>query len=181
MKAIILDRDGVINQDSPDFIKSPAEWHPIPGSIEAIACLCKAGYRVFIATNQSGIARGLFDTATLDAIHSKLIALIQAAGGRIDGIAYCPHGPADYCDCRKPKPGLFFQLAATYNIDLSQTFSVGDAWRDIEAGRAAGCRPLLVRTGKGLETLKEHQHELEGIRVCNDLQQALDVILSNKE
>jgi D-glycero-D-manno-heptose 1,7-bisphosphate phosphatase len=153
---VILDRDGVINQDSDEFIKSPAEWEPIPGSLEAIAMLNRNGFRIAVITNQSGIARGLFDEAALTAIHAKMLNLTVQAGGQIEVIYYCPHGPDSNCRCRKPLPGLFEQLALEKNIQLNQTFSVGDAYRDLAAGLAAGAKPVLVKTGKGVQTLQQH-------------------------
>lgn len=154
MKLIILDRDGVINHDSPDFIKSPAEWIPIPGSLEAIARLNQAGYRVVIATNQSGIARQLFDIATLNAIHQKLHTLAQQAGAEIEAIFFCPHAAADHCDCRKPKPGMFAEIAKRYQVSLKGVPTVGDSLRDLQAGFVSGCVPYLVLTGKGKKTLE---------------------------
>jgi len=149
MKLIILDRDGVINQDSDSFIKSPQEWEPIPGSLEAIARLCRAGYRVVVATNQSGVGRGLFDIITLNAIHQKMHAAVRAAGGIIDSIFFCPHTVGDNCDCRKPRQGMFNAIAKRYDISLDGIPSVGDSLRDLQAGFLAGCQPILVMTGKG--------------------------------
>jgi len=152
MKLIILDRDGVINYDSDAYIKAPAEWQPIPGSLEAIAKLTQAGYTVTVATNQSGIARGYYDRATLEQIHQKMQTLAIAKGGRIDSIFFCPHGPDDNCACRKPKPGLLQQIAEHYQIDLQNTPVVGDSLRDLEAALAMQCRPYLVLTGNGQKT-----------------------------
>ncbi|MFP4683423.1 MAG: D-glycero-beta-D-manno-heptose 1,7-bisphosphate 7-phosphatase [Ectothiorhodospira sp.] len=152
-RLVILDRDGVINRDSPDYIKSPQEWIPLPGSLEAIARLTRAGWRVAVATNQSGLARGLFDAATLEAIHDRMRRAVEAAGGRIDCIHHCPHGPDDGCDCRKPRPGLLHRIADDLGVSLAGVPAVGDSARDLEAARAAGCRPLLVRTGNGARTL----------------------------
>ncbi|MFP4245242.1 MAG: D-glycero-beta-D-manno-heptose 1,7-bisphosphate 7-phosphatase [Ectothiorhodospira sp.] len=152
-RLVILDRDGVINRDSPDYIKSPQEWIPLPGSLEAIARLTRAGWRVAVATNQSGLARGLFDAATLEAIHDRMRRAVEAAGGRIDCIHHCPHGPDDGCDCRKPRPGLLHRIADDLGVSLAGVPAVGDSARDLEAARAAGCRPLLVRTGNGERTL----------------------------
>lgn len=153
---VILDRDGTINVDSDEFIKSAAEWLPLPGSLEAIAMLNRHGFRVAVVSNQSGIARGLFDLATLDAIHAKMLQLTRAAGGEIEAIYYCPHGPGDHCDCRKPKAGLFRRLADDKLIDLSATFAVGDSLRDVQAAETAGAKPILVKTGKGLQTLNDN-------------------------
>lgn len=152
IKLIILDRDGVINHDSPDFIKSPAEWQPIPGSLEAIARLNQAGYRVVVASNQSGIARELFDMAILNAIHQKMHNLAQQVGATIDAIFFCPHAAADSCDCRKPKPGMFAEIAKRYNVSLKGVPTVGDSLRDLQAGYISGCTPHLVLTGKGEKT-----------------------------
>lgn len=152
-KLIILDRDGVINHDSDAFIKSPAEWIPIPGSLEAIARLNQAGYRVVVATNQSGIARGLFNIVTLNAIHQKLHDLAQRAGADIEAIFFCPHAADDNCDCRKPKPGMLQEIGRRYDISLKGVPTVGDSLRDLQAGYVCGCIPHLVRTGKGETTL----------------------------
>jgi D-glycero-D-manno-heptose 1,7-bisphosphate phosphatase len=168
MKLIILDRDGVINHDSAQFIKSPDEWRPIEGSLAAIARLNEAGYRVVVATNQSGVGRGLFDMETLNAIHDKMIKAVAQAGGRIDAIFYCPHPANSTCNCRKPKPGMFEEIAHRFNVDLHGTPAVGDSLRDIQAGLAAGCTPYLVLTGKGEKTLT--QPELPaGVAVFPDL------------
>ena len=150
---IILDRDGVINHDSDDYIKSPEEWIPIDGSLDAIAALKRAGYRIAVASNQSGLARGYFDQATLDAMHDKLHALLAERGVDVDGIFYCPHGPDDHCDCRKPKPGLLHQIRDAFDIALADTVFVGDSIGDLQAARSVGARPVLVRTGKGERTL----------------------------
>ena len=133
MKLVILDRDGVINFDSDHFIKSPAEWKPIPGSLEAIARLTQAGFKVVVASNQSGIDRGLFDMDTLNAIHDKMHRAVKAVGGRIDAIFYCPHSADSNCSCRKPKPGMFERIAACFNIDLGATYAIGDSLRDLQA------------------------------------------------
>jgi len=155
MKLVILDRDGTINHDSDNYIKSPAEWRPIEGSLEAIARLTQAGYRVVVATNQSGIARGLFDTATLIAIHNMLQRAAALAGGRIDAFFFCPHAADSACACRKPKPGMLLEIARRFNVSLSGVHMVGDAQRDLEAAAAAGARPALVLTGKGRQTFDE--------------------------
>ncbi|TAN46988.1 MAG: D-glycero-beta-D-manno-heptose 1,7-bisphosphate 7-phosphatase [Methylococcaceae bacterium] len=158
MPWIILDRDGVINQDSDNFIKSPAEWNPLPRSIEAMALLNRHGFRIAVLTNQSGIARGYFDLATLAAMHDKLHRLLQQAGGRVERIYVCPHGPDDGCACRKPKPGLFQQFAADTGADLRDLPAIGDSYRDLQAAAAVGCQPILVKTGKGRRTLAQHPH-----------------------
>jgi D-glycero-D-manno-heptose 1,7-bisphosphate phosphatase len=152
MKLIILDRDGVINQDSDEFIKSPAEWIPIPGSLEAIARLNQADYHVVVCTNQSGIARGKFNMMTLNAIHQKMHAAAQSVGADIDAVFFCPHAADDHCDCRKPKPGMFHTIAKRFETNLKAVPTVGDSLRDLQAGFVAGCKPYLVLTGKGEKT-----------------------------
>lgn len=152
MKLIILDRDGVINHDSDAYIKNAEEWRPIAGSLEAIARLTQSGYRVAVATNQAGIARGLFDLATLGQIHTKMHSAIADAGGHVHAIFFCPHGPNEGCDCRKPKPGMLLEIIERFGARPEQTFMVGDTLRDLEAAHAAGCKPVLVRTGNGQKT-----------------------------
>jgi D-glycero-D-manno-heptose 1,7-bisphosphate phosphatase len=152
MKLIILDRDGVINHDSDDFIKSPKEWIPIPGSLEAIARLNQAGYRVVVSTNQSGIARGMFDIVALNAIHQKLHETAKQAGASIDAVFFCPHAADDNCDCRKPKPGMLHTIAKRFNVSLKGVPNIGDSLRDLQAGFVVGCVPYLVLTGKGERT-----------------------------
>ncbi len=154
MKLVILDRDGTINQDSDQYIKSPAEWKPIPGSLGAIARLTQGGWRIVVATNQSGIARGLFDMATLNAIHTEMHRAVIQAGGRIDAIFFCPHAADSNCECRKPKPGLLREIAARLDVELPGVPMIGDALRDVEAAAAVGARPWLVLTGKGKKTLE---------------------------
>lgn len=153
---VLLDRDGVINEDSDRFIKSPDEWRPIPGSLEAIALLNAHGFKVVVVTNQSGIARGLLDLAMLDKIHQKMRQLLADQGGRIEAIYFCPHGPDSDCACRKPKPGLLKQFAADFAADLAKTVVIGDSLRDLEAGEAVGAQAILVKTGKGALTLKQN-------------------------
>ena len=152
MKLLILDRDGVINYDSDAYIKSVAEWVPLPGSIEAIAQLSKAGWTVAIATNQSGIARGYYDIATLDAMHARLRALVAEQGGEVGLVVYCPHGPDEGCDCRKPKPGMLKIIAEHYKVPLAGIWFVGDSLGDLEAAKAVDSQPVLVKTGKGDKT-----------------------------
>ncbi len=176
MKLIILDRDGVINQDSDDYIKSTEEFIFLPGSIEAIARLNNAGYRVAVATNQSGIARGYFDLDTLNAMHEKLRSALAAIGGQIEMIAFCPHGPDDNCDCRKPRPGLLQQIATRFGQPLANVPVVGDSLRDLQAARAVGADPILVRTGKGERTLAKGEG-LEGVPVYADLAAVVDSLL----
>ena len=152
MKLVILDRDGTINQDSDQYIKSPAEWKPIKGSLEAIARLSQNGWRVVVATNQSGIGRGLFEMATLNAIHDTMHRAVHHAGGRIDAIFFCPHAGDANCECRKPKPGMLLEIAKRMNVELEGVPMVGDSLRDLQAATAAGARPVLVLTGKGRKT-----------------------------
>jgi D-glycero-D-manno-heptose 1,7-bisphosphate phosphatase len=176
VKLIVLDRDGVINEDSDAFVKSVDEWIPIPGSLEAIARLCKAGWTVAVATNQSGLARGLFDKSTLDQMHFKMQQLAMEEGGRINLIVHCPHGPDDGCDCRKPLPGLFRSIAEHFHkTDLEGVPVVGDSLRDLQAGMQLGGVPYLVRTGKGLRTLEGPLPE--GTQVVDDLAALADQLL----
>ena len=168
-RLVILDRDGVINRDSPDFVKTTGEWLPLPGSIRAIADLSAAGFTVTIASNQSGLARGLFDRAALGAMHRKLRRLVGRHGGRVDRIVVCPHGPDDGCDCRKPRPGLLRRLARFYRCDLNGVPVVGDSLRDLQAAVRVGARPMLVRTGNGRRTESMLDGELAAIEVFDDL------------
>jgi len=168
MKLLILDRDGVINQDSDQYIKSPAEWKPIKGSIEAIARLTQGGWRIVVATNQSGIARGLFDMSTLNAIHDALHRAVILAGGRIEAIFFCPHAADSNCECRKPKPGMLREIERRLNIPLAGVPYVGDSLRDMQAAATAGARPVLVLTGKGRKT-REAGGLPEGTEVFADL------------
>ena len=166
---IVLDRDGVINRDSRDFVKSAAEWEPLPGSIEAIASLSRAGFTVAVASNQSGLGRGLFDRRALAAMHRKFRRLVASAGGRVDRIVVCPHTPDDGCDCRKPKAGLLHRLARYYNTDLRGVPVVGDSLRDLEAAVTAGARPILVRTGNGRKTEAALDRPFDSTEVFDDL------------
>lgn len=176
MKLIILDRDGVINRDSDNFIKSVDEFITLPGSVEAIARLNQAGYRVAIATNQSGIARGYYDLDTLNAMHEKLRSELNALGGSVDMIVFCPHGPNDACDCRKPKPGMYQEIANHFAVSLEGVPVIGDSLRDLQAAQAVGALPILVRTGKGERTLTKGEG-LEGIPVYADLAGAVSALL----
>jgi D-glycero-D-manno-heptose 1,7-bisphosphate phosphatase len=176
-KLIILDRDGVINFDSAQFIKSPDEWKPIPGSLEAIARLKQNGYRVVVATNQSGIGRGLFDMDTLNRIHKKMHKAAFELGGRIDAIFYCPHTADSNCVCRKPKPGMFKRIAETMNADLNGVVTIGDSLRDLQAGTIMGCRPILVLTGKGEKT-RDEGNLPEGTLIFADLASAVNHLLT---
>jgi D-glycero-D-manno-heptose 1,7-bisphosphate phosphatase len=152
MKLVILDRDGVINVDSHDFIKSPEEWRPIPGSLEAIVKLNQAGYQVVLATNQSGVGRGLFEVSTLNAIHDRMHRALAQIGGRIDAIFFCPHAQDANCACRKPKAGLLEEIAHRFNVDLKGVPTIGDSLRDLQAAASVGAEPILVLTGKGEQT-----------------------------
>lgn len=177
-RLIILDRDGVINQDSEAFIKSPEEWIPIAGSLEAIARFKQADYRVVVATNQSGIGRGLFDLDTLHQIHAKMAQMLASAGANIDAIFFCPHAPEERCDCRKPKAGLFHDIATRFNLDLTGVAAVGDSLRDLQAARVVAATPILVRTGKGQKTEARGQ-ELEGVAIFDNLAAVADSLLSH--
>lgn len=174
-RIVILDRDGVINEDSDDYIRSPACWHPIPGSLEAIELLTHHGFRIFVLTNQSGIARGFFDEQILREIHEKMLNAVEKRGGAIEGILFCPHGPEDFCRCRKPNPGLFEQLRDQFDLDLANVPAIGDSYRDLEAARAVGAAPMLVQTGKGERTLR-HYPDLD-VPVFSNLYEAVQSIL----
>ena len=177
---VILDRDGVINEDSDDYIKTLEEWRPLPGSIEAIARLSRCGFTVVVATNQSGLGRGLFELEDLEAMHQRLDELVGAAGGHLAGIFYCPHTPEDTCDCRKPKAGLIDAIERELGVSARGAWLVGDSQRDLEAGRAKGCVPLLVLTGKGERT----RAKIEGspawsdVRVFKDLAEAANALIA---
>lgn len=177
MRLVILDRDGVINFDSEQYIKSPDEWRPIPGSLEAIASLNQAGFRVVVAANQSGVGRGLLDMATLNAIHGKMHTMLARAGGRIEAIFFCPHAADSRCTCRKPKPGLLQEISLRYHADLKEVPVIGDSLHDLQAAQAAGAIPILVRTGKGALTLKSGGLP-EDTRVFDDLAEAARVLLA---
>jgi D-glycero-D-manno-heptose 1,7-bisphosphate phosphatase len=155
MKLVILDRDGVINYDSPSYIKGPDEWKPIPRSLDAIARLTQADYRVVVATNQSGVGRRLFDMATLNAIHDKMHRAVAQAGGRIDAVFYCPHAMEANCGCRKPKPGLLEDIGRRFNTSLQDVPCIGDQLRDLQSAATVGAQPILVLTGKGAKTQRE--------------------------
>ncbi len=179
-RLIILDRDGVINKDSDAFIKSPEEFVPLPGSLEAIARLNAAGFRVAVATNQSGIARGLFDLQALEAMHHKLEKLLAEVGGHIDGIFYCPHAPDAGCDCRKPRPGLLQQIGRKFETELTGVPVIGDSLRDLQSAKAVDAFPVLVRTGKGELSLSQltEEPELLDVPVFKDLATVVDAILA---
>lgn len=177
MKLVILDRDGVINYDSDRFIKSPEEWIPIPGSLQAIARLNQSGYRVIVSTNQSGIARGLFNIVALNAIHQKMHAAARLVGAEIDAVFFCPHAADDNCNCRKPKPGMLQEIAKRFDISLKGTPAVGDSLRDLQSAFIVGCAPHLVLTGKGEKTLAVGGLP-PGTTIHADLAAAVDQILS---
>ncbi|HEX6708306.1 MAG TPA: D-glycero-beta-D-manno-heptose 1,7-bisphosphate 7-phosphatase [Albitalea sp.] len=181
MKLIILDRDGTINEDRDDFVKSPEEWVPLPGALEAIARLNHAGWHTVLATNQSGLGRGLFDMAMLNAMHARMNQMLAKFGGRIDAVFFCPHAPEEQCECRKPLPGLMQQIGERYGLDLREVPIVGDALRDMQAGMAAGCPTHLVRTGKAGQ-LDEAQlatmlRQVPGTQVHADLAAFADALL----
>lgn len=179
MKLVILDRDGVINEESPDFIRSPDAFRPIAGSLEAIARFTQAGIHVGIATNQSGLARGYFDIDTLNRIHALLCSRAAAIGGRIDLIAFCPHGPGAGCRCRKPAPGLLESLATRFSVPLESVPVIGDSLRDLQAAAAADARPILVRTGNGAKVAGALPPSLVQIPVFRDLRAAAEALLAS--
>jgi len=180
MKLVILDRDGVINQDSDAYIKHPDEWLPIAGSMEAIARLNHAGYRVVVATNQSGLGRGLFDIDVLNAIHQKMFDTLSQHGGHIDSIFFCPHTPGDNCSCRKPKPELLLEIASRLDADLSEAVFIGDSLKDIQAARSAGAKSALVLTGKGKKTASQLT-DSDNVPIYADLAAAADALITNTE
>ena len=178
MKLIILDRDGVINHDSDEYIKSAKEWQPIEGSLEAIARLTHADWRVVVATNQAGIGRELFDYADLFSIHDKMTRIVNELGGRIDGIFFCPHLPEESCHCRKPKPGMLEQVAQRLQVDLKGVPMVGDSLKDLQAAQAAGATPILVRTGNGKQTEASLPESLAKTHVFDNLAAAVTHLLN---
>lgn len=180
-RLVVLDRDGVINHDSDAFIKSPDEWVPIDGSLEAIALLARHGYTVAVASNQSGIGRGLFDTAALEAVHRKMQDAVAVAGGTIDRIVSCPHLPEDACECRKPQPGLLRQLACHYRVPLRGVPVIGDSLRDLEAARAVEARPILVLTGNGRRTREALRERPWQVETFADLRAAAEALAGETE
>ena len=178
MKLIILDRDGVINQDSDHYIKSPHEWRPIPGSIEAIASLKSSGWTVAVATNQSGVARGLFDSQTLDLIHQLMYVQLEKCNAKIDYLVWCPHGPDDKCNCRKPRPGMYQRIASKFDCSLLNVPVIGDSKRDLDAAVAVGAQPILVKTGKGKRSIAAGNLPSETI-IFADLQEAVKSLLAS--
>ena len=182
MKLVILDRDGTINVQSDDFIKSADEWMPLPGAMEAIAQLNHAGWHVVVVSNQSGLGRGLFDAYTLNEMHAKMNALLMPLGGRVDAVFFCPHAPEDDCRCRKPRPGLFEDIGLRFGIDMTGVPAVGDTLRDLQAASTVGCTPHLVRTGKaasldeaGVQAMRE---KVPGLTVHADLAAFVDALLA---
>lgn len=177
MKLLVLDRDGVINRDSPDFVRSPEEWQPLPGSLQAIADLSAAGWTISVATNQSGVGRGLLDLAALSAIHDKMREAVRGAGGELGRVVFCPHLPDAGCPCRKPKPGLLNQLASAYDLPASSMVVVGDSLRDIEAALSVGAQAMLVRTGNGARAEAELP---AGVTAVDDLAAASRLLLEQR-
>lgn len=180
MGLVILDRDGVINEDSDEYIKSPEEWVAIPGSLEAIARLNQSGYRVVVASNQSGVARRLFDIEALNRIHEKMLLALAEVGGTIDALFFCPHKPSDRCRCRKPQPGMLLDIADRLRTPLDDVPVVGDSLRDLKAASAVSARPILVRTGKGADT-EGTGKGLEGVEVYDDLAEVAEVLITDLE
>ncbi len=177
MKLLILDRDGVINEEPEECVASPAEWRPIPGSPEAIARANSAGFHVVVATNQAGLAEGRFDIDVLNAIHQKMFNELSMAGGHVDAVFFCPHLPEDNCQCRKPRPGMLVEIGSRFHADLRGVPVIGNSVRDIQAARAAHAHPVLVRTGNWQHTL-QHKQELQGVSVYENLSAAVDALLS---
>jgi D-glycero-D-manno-heptose 1,7-bisphosphate phosphatase len=183
-KLVVLDRDGTINEDRDDYVKSADEWVPLPGALEAIARLNHAGWHAVIASNQSGLGRGLFDMAALNAMHAKLNQALARLGGRVDAIFFCPHSPDEQCDCRKPLPGLFKQIGERYGVDMRDVPVVGDTLRDLQAGVAVGCEPHLVRTGKSAaldsSQLQQVVAQIPNVTVHGDLTAFADFLLQRE-
>lgn len=181
IRLVILDRDGTINRASDEFVKSPEEWEPLPGALEAIGRLNHAGYHVVLATNQSGLGRGLFDMAALHSVHTHMMKALALHGGRIDAVFFCPHGPDEGCHCRKPEPGLLEQIGERYGVDLEGVAYIGDSLRDMQAAVQAGCEPHLVCTGRHADLLG-HQGTPDGFphgtRVHADLSACVDALLA---
>jgi D-glycero-D-manno-heptose 1,7-bisphosphate phosphatase len=185
MRLVVLDRDGVINRDSDDYIKSPDEWEPIPGSLEAIARLCRDDYKVVIATNQSGVGRGMFSMDTLNKIHVRMLEAVREKGGEIEAVFFCPHTPEDRCSCRKPRPGMLLEIQERLKASLAGVPMVGDALRDVEAAQAVNGLPVLLRTGKGSRTIdalsaEEVRDRLMHVPIFDDLSAFVDALLYGK-
>jgi len=179
MKLIILDRDGVINHDSTEYIKSVDEWQAIPGSLQAISNLSRNGYRIVVATNQAGLARGKLNIESLNAIHRKMQNHLLQFGGKIEAIFFCPHGPNDGCKCRKPKPGLYTDIARRLNVLLDEVYAVGDSLTDVDAAISAGARPILVKTGNG-QLIVDKGEVPENVPVYDDLAEFVDTLLAQE-
>ena len=177
---VILDRDGVINHDSKEYIKSPDEWIPFPGSLEAIAQLNKAGHKVVVATNQSGVGRGYYSLQMMHKIHEQMQRAVVSVGGHVDGVYYCPHTPDDHCECRKPKPGMLLEIAEQYPDEFNNALFVGDSLRDLQAAQAVDIKPVLVKTGNGVNTLKKGEG-LEGVMIFDDLSGVTQWILNHNK
>lgn len=177
IKAVFLDRDGVINENRSDHVRSWADFRFLPGVPEAVARLSKTGVRVFIITNQAIINRGAVSRSTVDRINRRMVEELRRFGGRVDAVAYCPHRPDENCTCRKPRPGLIFELAHRYGVDLRQSVMIGDALTDVEAARAAGCQAILVLTGRGSEQVELARDRFAEFTVASDLSAAIDVLL----
>lgn len=173
VKLVILGRDGILNEFRDDHVKAPEEWFPIPGALEAVSRLNHAGWHTVVATNQSGIGRGMIDMASVNAVHAHMFKQLMAVGGRIDAVFFCPHTPEDQCDCRKPLPGLMRDIGKRYGIDLKHVPLVGDTLRDLQAAHAAGCEPHLIRTGRaatlGADVVQTMVDQVPGTRVHDDL------------
>jgi len=174
---IVLDRDGVINEESDEYIKTPAEWTPLAGSLDAIAALTRAGFRMAVATNQSGVGRGLYTVEMLESIHKKMFASIDAAGGKIDAVFFCPHLPTDACDCRKPKPGLLLEVAKLFDCAPASLQIIGDSIRDLQAAQSVGAKSILVRTGYGQKSEKLLPSD-SAIQVFDNLADAASDLIS---
>ncbi len=179
MNLIILDRDGVINHDSTEYIKSVDEWQAIPGSLQAISNLGRNGYRIVVATNQAGLARGKLNIESLNAIHRKMQNHLLQFGGKIEAIFFCPHGPNDGCKCRKPKPGLYTDIARRLNVLLDEVYAVGDSLTDVDAAISAGARPILVKTGNG-QSIVDKGEVPENVPVYDDLAEFVDTLLAQE-
>jgi len=181
-KLVILGRDGILNQFRNDHVKAPEEWVPVPGALEAVAKLNHAGWHVVIATNQSGIGRGMIEMAQVNAVHAHMHRLLLAVGGRIDAVFFCPHAPEDHCDCRKPQPGLMHEIAKRYGIDLAQVPMVADTLRDLQAAQAAGCPPHLVKSGRAAaltdQQLADMVAQVPGTRVHDSLEALADHLIA---
>ncbi len=181
LKLIIMGRDGILNQFREDHIKAPEEWVAVPGALEAVSRLNHAGWHVVVATNQSGIGRGMIDMAAINAVHVHMMSQLQALGGRIDAVFFCPHAPEETCDCRKPQPGMLLDIGRRYGVDLAQVPMVGDTLRDLQAAQAAGCEPHLVRAGRAAamdaEQVASLVEQVPGTIVHRDMQELATYLL----